>query len=72
MPTFGEHLKMLRQAKKVTQKEVAQEIGATERTYQHYEANTKKPSFEYLIALSDYFDVSLDYLVGRSNDPKRY
>ena len=72
MPTFGEHLKSLRKAKKVTQKEVAQEIGATERTYQHYEADTKKPSFENLIALADYFDVSLDYLVGRSDDPRRH
>ena len=72
MPTFGEHLKSLRKAKKVTQKEVAKAIGATERNYQHYEADTQKPSFDNLIALADFFDVSLDYLVGRSDDPKRY
>ena len=72
MSNFGEHLKSLRKDKKVTQKEVAKAIGATERNYQHYEANTKRPGFDNLIALADYFDVSLDYLVGRSDDPKRH
>ena len=36
-----------------------------------YVAGTVKPDFFKLIALADYFDVSLDYLVGRSDDPKR-
>ena len=72
MSDFGERLKTLRKVKKVTQREVAKTIDVTERNYQHYEANTQKPGFEKLIALADYFDVSLDYLVGRSEDPKRY
>ena len=71
MPTFGEHLKSLRKAKKVTQKIVAQVTEISERNYQDYEADKKKPGFDNLIALADYFDVSLDYLVGRSEDPRR-
>ena len=72
MLTFGENLKSLRKANKVTQKDVAKSTEISERNYQDYEANVKKPGFDNLIALADYFDVSLDYLVGRSEDPKRY
>ena len=68
---FASHLKTLRQSKNVTQKQVAAAIGITERNYQLYEAGSQKPSFDALIALADYFDVSLDYLVGRSDDPER-
>ena len=39
--------------------------------YQRYEYG-HSPAFEQLIALADYFDVSLDYLVGRSDDPRRH
>lgn len=70
MSTFGEHLKSIRKSKNVTQKQVAQAINITERNYQNYELNEKKPGFDNLIALADYFDVSLDYLVGRSDNPK--
>ena len=40
--------------------------------YQRYEYGEREPSFQKLIALADYFDVSLDYLVGRSDDPTRH
>ena len=68
---FANHLKTLRQSRNVTQKEVAEAIHASERGYQRYELNERKPTFDILIALADYFDVSLDYLVGRSDDPTR-
>ncbi len=68
---FNEHLKDLRKSRKVTQRQLAKEIGTSERGIQNYELGARKPSFEKLIALADYFEVSLDYLVGRSNDPTR-
>ncbi|MDD4565863.1 MAG: helix-turn-helix transcriptional regulator [Eubacteriales bacterium] len=40
--------------------------------FKNYELNERKPTYNALIALADFFDVSLDYLVGRSDDPKRY
>ena len=40
--------------------------------YQDYEYGKVVPSAAILIALADYFDVSLDYLVGRSDDPQRH
>ena len=72
MFNFGEHLKNLRKSKDLTQKQVANTIGISERGFQRYELNERKPTYDILIAIADFFDVSLDYLVGRSNDPKRY
>lgn len=60
-----------RKNKGVTQKEVAQAIKISERGYQRYEGGDHVPTLGITIALADYFDVSLDYLVGRSDDPAR-
>ncbi len=72
MFNFGEHLKNLRKSKELTQKQVASILGISERGFQRYELNERKPTYEILVSLADFFDVSLDYLVGRSDDPKRY
>lgn len=72
MISFGQHLRNIRQSHNYTQKHIAEAIKITERNYQRYETDNQRPSFDMLIALADYFDVSLDYLVGRSDDPKRY
>lgn len=67
---FGERLVKLRKDKGYTQKSLAAEIGLTERTIQNYEAG-RVPDLDELIKVADFFDVSLDYLVGRSDNPKR-
>lgn len=69
MIDFGTHLKSLRKSRKLTQKQLATAIGVTERGLQSYELNEKKPSFDNLIAMADYFDVSVDYLMGRTAFP---
>ena len=66
---FGGHLKALRKARNLTQKQLAIDIGASERGIQQYELGERKPTYDMLITLADYFDISLDYLVGRSDDP---
>jgi len=71
MKIFANQLKLIRKSNKLTQKQVANDTGIAERAYQSYEGNERKPTFENLIALADYFDVSLDYLVGRSDNQKR-
>ena len=68
---FEDHLKQLRQSKNITQKQLAIEIGSSERGIQNYELGSRTPTLEKAIALADFFDVSLDFLVGRSDDPKR-
>jgi len=67
MFNFGQHLKSLRQAKNLTQKQLAKQIGASESIIQRYELGSRKPTYDTLIALADYFGVTLDYLVGRSD-----
>lgn len=67
-----ERLKLLRKDRGVTQKEIASSVGVSEVSYQRFEYGTVRPSLETLIALADYFGVSLDYLVGRSDDPRIY
>ena len=66
---FGAHLKELRKSRGITQKQLAIAISASERGIQQYELGERKPSYEMLLALADYFHVSLDYLVGRTDDP---
>lgn len=61
-------LKTLRMERKVTQKQVAEAVGMQERHYyQSVEYGETKPGFENLIALAAFFDVSIDYLVGRAD-----
>ncbi len=55
----------------ITQKQMAEICKINERSYQNYEGGDRVPNLDGLIALADYFDVSLDYLVGRSDDPER-
>lgn len=69
MPAIADRLIDLRKQKGVTQKQVYTAIGIGERNYQSFEYGTVKPSYDNLIKLADYFDVSIDYLVGRSNNP---
>lgn len=65
---FKDHLRAIRKERKRTQKEAAA-AGVTERNYQDWEYGKTKPTFDTLIALADYFGVSLDYLVGRTDNP---
>ncbi len=64
---FQKRLRELRKEKKETQVQVANAIGITDRQYQRFECEKQKPGFDNLWALADHFDVSLDYLVGRSD-----
>ena len=69
--TFAERLRILRSERGFTQKDVYTAIGVAPIVYQRYEYG-RSPSYENLLALADYFDVSLDYLCGRSDDPARH
>lgn len=62
-----ELLKKLRQEKGVYQKDVAQYLGVDRTTYVKYETGNSQPNREMLIALSNYFNVSIDYLLGNSD-----
>ena len=69
---FQKRLKELRNAKGTSQIAIAAALGITYRGYRKYEAGYSEPTLSVIIALADYFDVSLDYLCGRSDDPARH
>ena len=71
MMNLSDSLKRFRKYANITQKQAAQGANVSERNYQAYEYGKVIPSATVLIALADSFDVSLDYLVGRSDDPAR-
>ena len=66
---LSEAFKRFRKYAKITQKQAALAANVSERNYQDYEYGKIVPSATVLIALADCFNVSLDYLVGRSDDP---
>ena len=47
----------------------AKAVGITSRTYQHYESGEREATVSTLIRMADYFGVSIDYLVGRTDSP---
>lgn len=65
---LGERLKDLRKSKKVTQDEVAKVLKITRGAYSHFENNRNEPSLDLLNKLADYFDVTSDYLQGRTDE----
>ncbi|RDV81696.1 XRE family transcriptional regulator [Ammonifex thiophilus] len=66
-----ERLKNLRKQKGLLQKEVAASIGVPRSTYASWEspANKSLPETEHLVKLADFFGVSIDYLLGKTDDP---
>ena len=64
-----ESLKRFRSQMGLTQKQVADAIGMRESSYQRYEQGRSLPSVAILEQIADAFDVSTDYLLGRTDTP---
>lgn len=62
---FPEHLLKLRLASGHSQQGLADKIGIALRTYQYYERGQREPTLSTLVALADFYDMSLDELVCR-------
>lgn len=69
--SFSERLKELRTSRNLTQKQVYEAVDMSAIGYQRYEYGDREPAYQKLLALADYFDVSLDYLCGRSDVAER-
>ena len=69
--TFAQNLATLRKNAGISQKALASILGISDAAVNMLEKEKRLPSFEILLALADYFNVSIDYLVGRSDDPTR-
>lgn len=69
MTSFSDRILSLKNEKSVLQKTIADSIGISLRALQRYEKGETQPTLPVLVALADFFDVSIDYLVGRTDNP---
>lgn len=65
METFGKRLKYLRSLKNKQQKEVAIDLNLSKTGYSAYENDLRMPGVKTLIKIADYYNVSIDFLLGR-------
>lgn len=69
---FSMRLTALRKDRHLTQGDVAEYLEISRSTYTCYEIGTSMPSAQNLCRLADLFEVNLDYLLGRGEDPSMY
>ena len=72
MATFSERLRLLRTQKGLSQMEFAKQIGVSKSSVNMYERGEREPGLETLELLADYFNVDMDYLLGKSDFTNKY
>lgn len=70
MEIMSKRLKTLRENMNLSQARLAKEIGVTQATVNRYETGKATPTVETLLWYADRFDVSLDYIFGRTSEPQ--
>lgn len=65
-------LKELRKKKGISQLRLATDLNTTQNTISRYETGEREPGIDELVKIADYFNVSVDYLIGRTENPKIY
>jgi len=70
MKETGQRLKILRKSMKLTQTQMADLLGLKQASINKYEHGNATPVIETLKKYADYFDVSMDYIFARTDDPK--
>ena len=71
MVRFSDRLKALRNSKGLSQADFAKQVGVSKSSINMYERGEREPNFETLEAIADYFNVDLDYLLGKSDVPNK-
>lgn len=69
MSTFGKRLKYLREKNKISREDFAQKVGVSYWSVSKYETDSRTPDPETISRIADLFDVSVDYLMLRTDDP---
>ena len=62
-------LKEIRKARGISQIKLAMDLNMAQNTISRYETGVREPSIAELVKIADYFHVSVDYLLGRTNNP---
>ena len=63
-------LRDLRKKRKISQLKLAMDLGMNQNSISRYETGERQADYETLIAFADYFKVSIDYLLGRTDNPE--
>lgn len=63
-------LKELRQSKGISQLKMAMDLGMNQNSISRYESGMREADYRTLLAFADYFNVSLDYIFERTDNPK--
>ncbi len=66
------NLKSIREDRDIKQKDIAKILNVSQNTYSQYETGVISLTAEVLIKLSDFYDVSIDYLLDRTDNPKKF
>ncbi len=66
---IGERLKKLREERGILQRQLAEMLKLTQQTISLYESNKREPDAETLSKIADFFGVTIDYLLGRTDNP---
>lgn len=67
---FFTRLKLLRKQKHMSQLSLAMKLNTTQMSISRYETGKREPDLKTLILIADFFDVSIDYLLERTDNPK--
>jgi transcriptional regulator with XRE-family HTH domain len=67
---FPLRIRHLRRERKLTQQQVSQALGISRSTYAKYETGENQPDHAMLNKIANFFEVTVDYLLGRDDDPK--
>lgn len=70
MKVFGERIRSLRESMNYSQVKFAETFGIGQSSVVRYEKGEASPSLELLVKIADYYDVSLDYVLGRTDNPQ--
>ncbi|MGE7621738.1 helix-turn-helix domain-containing protein [Viridibacillus sp. NPDC096237] len=66
MESLGSRIKKLREQQNISQKDFAKKLNVSNVVLSRYESDERKPDYETLQLIADYFEVTTDYLLGRS------
>ena len=67
-PNFPRIISLLRREQKLSQKQVAADLGISQALLSHYEKGIRECGLDFVVKVADYYSVSCDYLLGRSPD----
>ena len=70
MKIVGERLRTLREGMQISQAKMAELVGMKQSSINRYEGGETSPSYEVLLKYADFFDVSIDYIFGRTDNPR--